>query len=124
MPWLTWTWSLFMFPSFVPHSLCALEVDDGSEGEYKINYVVGLIREMESIFEDVGDNFLSQEFYQELATCFSRSNRLTAKSAFKWEQVQSWFQDKQKELALPDLTRRNKAPESHQKPEVLSFVLI
>ncbi|GFY97080.1 hypothetical protein Acr_11g0013860 [Actinidia rufa] len=62
------------------------------------------IREMEKLFKEVGEKSLSREFCQELATRFSCSTDRKGKSAMKWEKVQSWFQDKQKESA-PEVTK-------------------
>ncbi|XP_057503632.1 protein SAWADEE HOMEODOMAIN HOMOLOG 1-like [Actinidia eriantha] len=62
------------------------------------------IREMEKLFKEVGEKSLSREFCQELATRFSCSTDRKGKSAMKWENVRSWFQDKQKESA-PKVTK-------------------
>ncbi|KAL0010349.1 hypothetical protein SO802_005457 [Lithocarpus litseifolius] len=59
-----------------------------------ISYYV--IKEMEKIFKDVGEQSLGQEFCQDIATSFSHSASCKGKSAIKWEQ--SWFLDKQEQL--------------------------
>ncbi|XP_058192543.1 protein SAWADEE HOMEODOMAIN HOMOLOG 1 [Rhododendron vialii] len=59
---------------------------------------------MERLFKDVGEKSLSQEFCQELVDSFSRSKHRTGKPAIQWEQVQSWFQDKQKQIAAKVFT--------------------
>lgn len=93
------------------------------------------VREMEILFEEVGEESLSQEFCQELAISFSYSSSRAGKPAIQWEQVQSWFQNKQKEPhnkpkeapaqfmsssivpyeSVADVIMSSNAPESSQK---------
>uniref|UniRef100_A0A7C9D2Q7 SAWADEE domain-containing protein n=1 Tax=Opuntia streptacantha TaxID=393608 RepID=A0A7C9D2Q7_OPUST len=56
------------------------------------------ISEMENLFRELGKDSLNQEFCQELAATFSSSTCRVGKPAISWEQVQGWFQDKQKDL--------------------------
>uniref|UniRef100_A0A5B7BX21 SAWADEE domain-containing protein n=1 Tax=Davidia involucrata TaxID=16924 RepID=A0A5B7BX21_DAVIN len=62
----------------------------------EVEFTLAEIMEMERLFKDVGEDSLNQEFYQELAASFSCSKHRTGKSVIRWEQVESWFQDKQK----------------------------
>lgn len=56
------------------------------------------IMKMESLFEEVGEKSPSQDFCQKLATSFSCSLSRTGKPSIKWEQVQSWFENKREAL--------------------------
>ncbi|XP_012069096.1 protein SAWADEE HOMEODOMAIN HOMOLOG 1 [Jatropha curcas] len=86
--------------------------------------------EMENIYKEIGEEALSPEFCQRLATSFSFAPNRAGKPAITWNQVQSWFEDRQKEsqpkvAPLPvalklfvDLSPTNissDAPESSQK---------
>ncbi|KAM3747539.1 hypothetical protein ACB098_05G042200 [Castanea mollissima] len=61
-------------------------------------FTLAEIKEMGKIFKDVGEQSLGQEFCQDIATSFSHSASRKGKSAIKWEQVQSWFLNKQEQL--------------------------
>ncbi|XP_059640965.1 protein SAWADEE HOMEODOMAIN HOMOLOG 1 [Cornus florida] len=58
-------------------------------------FTLAEIMELDSFFKEVGEESLNQEFCQKLATNFSCSRHRTGKPAIQWEQVQSWFQEKQ-----------------------------
>ncbi|KAA8540361.1 hypothetical protein F0562_024720 [Nyssa sinensis] len=62
-------------------------------------FTLAEIMKMESLFKEVGEKSLNREFYQQVAVNFSCSTYRTGKSVIRWEQVQSWFQDKQKKKA-------------------------
>ncbi|KAK7255448.1 hypothetical protein RIF29_28858 [Crotalaria pallida] len=51
-----------------------------------------------SIDEEMGEKSLDQNFCQKIAKNFSSSSESAGKSSLSWEQVQHWFQNKQKEL--------------------------
>ncbi|GMP34974.1 hypothetical protein CsSME_00007620 [Camellia sinensis var. sinensis] len=78
-----------------------------------------------TLAEEVGEKSLSQDFCQELVTCFNCSKHRTGKSAIGWEQVQSWFLDKQREVEAkvttspfaPKEFNSPLTPESPQKPK-------
>ncbi|KAK9281959.1 hypothetical protein L1049_004868 [Liquidambar formosana] len=87
------------------------------------------IMEMNILFEEVGEESLTQEFCEELATSFSSSSSRAGRPAIQWEQVQSWFQNKQKESPakvisssiapkkyVANVTIGSNQPESSQKP--------
>ncbi|XP_030525593.2 protein SAWADEE HOMEODOMAIN HOMOLOG 1 [Rhodamnia argentea] len=90
------------------------------------------IVEMENILNEMGEKSLHQEFCEELATRLSSSAIRAGRAALTWQQVQSWFQDKHKELQaetvsspialklfvdLSEATVSRDASESTQKPE-------
>ncbi|XP_030457597.1 protein SAWADEE HOMEODOMAIN HOMOLOG 1 [Syzygium oleosum] len=90
------------------------------------------IVEMENIINEMGEKSLHQEFCEELATRLSSSAIRAGRAALTWQQVQSWFQDKHKELQaetvsspvalklfvdLSDANISRNASESSQKPE-------
>lgn len=90
------------------------------------------IVEMENIINEMGEKALHQEFCDELATRLSSSAIRAGRAALTWQQVQSWFQDKHKELQaetvsspvalklfvdLSDANISRNASESSQKPE-------
>ncbi|GMH17686.1 hypothetical protein Nepgr_019527 [Nepenthes gracilis] len=56
------------------------------------------IAEMENLFRQVGEESLSQEFCREIAASFSSSTCRAGKPAVHWEQVRSWFHEKNSEL--------------------------
>ncbi|XP_050231382.1 protein SAWADEE HOMEODOMAIN HOMOLOG 1 [Mercurialis annua] len=88
--------------------------------------------EMENIYKELGEETLDFEFCKRLATTFSFAANRAGKPAITWEQVQSWFEDRQKELQpmvspsplalklfvdLSNNSYSSNAPESSQKPE-------
>ncbi|KAI5336988.1 PREDICTED: SAWADEE HOMEODOMAIN [Prunus dulcis] len=90
------------------------------------------IMEMENLIKHAGQQSLSQEFFQDLATSFSCTPIRAGKPDITWEQVQSWFQNKQKELQansnssptalelfvdLSDSNVSSNATENSQKPK-------
>ncbi|XP_057473773.1 protein SAWADEE HOMEODOMAIN HOMOLOG 1-like isoform X2 [Actinidia eriantha] len=62
-------------------------------------FTLAEIMVLENLYKAVGEKSLSQEFCEEVVNSFSCSKYRTGKPAIEWEQVQSWFLDKQKELA-------------------------
>ncbi|PSR96141.1 Protein SAWADEE HOMEODOMAIN like [Actinidia chinensis var. chinensis] len=62
-------------------------------------FTLAEIMVLENLYKEVGEKSLSQEFCEEVVNNFSCSKYRTGKPAIEWEQVQSWFLDKQKELA-------------------------
>ncbi|KAL9156840.1 hypothetical protein ABFS82_09G106100 [Erythranthe guttata] len=75
-------------------------MDDGLEAmemaEDLPEFTLTEILEMERLFKQMRDKPISREFCEELSAKFSCSAHRFEKSPIKWEQVQSWFQDKQK----------------------------
>ncbi|XP_050134731.1 protein SAWADEE HOMEODOMAIN HOMOLOG 1-like isoform X1 [Malus sylvestris] len=65
------------------------------------------IMEMENLIKHVAKQSLTQEFFQDLATSFSWAPIRAGKPDVTWEQVQSWFQDKQKELQAKSTSSPN-----------------
>ncbi|THG08488.1 hypothetical protein TEA_017646 [Camellia sinensis var. sinensis] len=88
-------------------------------------FTLAEIMEMEGKFKEVGEKSLSQDFCQELVASFNCSKHRTGKSAIGWEQVQSWFLDKQREVEAkvttspfaPKEFNSPLTPESPQKPK-------
>ncbi|XP_022885142.1 protein SAWADEE HOMEODOMAIN HOMOLOG 1 isoform X1 [Olea europaea var. sylvestris] len=64
-----------------------------------LEFTLAEIVEMEKKFKESKEKAISQVICQELATKFSCSPHRSEKSSVKWEQVQGWFQDKEKSLA-------------------------
>ncbi|TQD95446.1 hypothetical protein C1H46_018931 [Malus baccata] len=62
---------------------------------------------MENLIKHVAKQSLTQEFFQDLATSFSCAPIRAGKPDVTWEQVQSWFQDKQKELQAKSTSSAN-----------------
>ncbi|XP_057976771.1 uncharacterized protein LOC131163938 isoform X4 [Malania oleifera] len=60
------------------------------------------ILKMENLFEQVGEISWDQEFCQKIAASFNCSISRDGKPAISWEQVQSWFQNRQKQLPASD----------------------
>ncbi|KAH7859304.1 hypothetical protein Vadar_034343 [Vaccinium darrowii] len=87
------------------------EMED-AEPEFTLKEIIA----MERLFKDVGEKSLSQEFCQELVDNFSQSKYRAEKPAIKWEQVQSWFQDKQKQIAAKVSTLPVVAPKEFNSP--------
>ncbi|XP_002515974.2 protein SAWADEE HOMEODOMAIN HOMOLOG 1 isoform X1 [Ricinus communis] len=65
----------------------------GSPSEFTLAEMV----EMENIYKELGEESLDSEFCERLATSFSFTANRAGKPAITWEQVQSWFEDRQKE---------------------------
>ncbi|XP_073037810.1 protein SAWADEE HOMEODOMAIN HOMOLOG 1-like [Primulina eburnea] len=74
------------------------EIMDMEDDEFE--FTLSEIMEMENLFKEMCDKFISQSFCQELATKFSHSVYRSEKFPVKWEQVRSWFRDKQSTLAV------------------------
>ncbi|KAH6758836.1 hypothetical protein C2S51_019071 [Perilla frutescens var. frutescens] len=51
--------------------------------------------QMENLFKEMREKAIGEEFCQELSVKFNGSIHRSEKSPIKWEQVQSWFRDKQ-----------------------------
>ncbi|KAK6124684.1 hypothetical protein DH2020_041567 [Rehmannia glutinosa] len=67
----------------------AMEIEDDLP-----EFTLAEIIEMEKLFKKMRDKPITQEFCQGLSAKFSSSTYRSEKSPIKWEQVQSWFQDK------------------------------
>lgn len=81
------------------------EIMDMEDDEFE--FTLSEIIEMENLFKDMREKFISQSFCQELATKFSHSVYRSEKFPVKWQQVRSWFQDKQSTLtakAIPSFS--------------------
>lgn len=52
---------------------------------------------LENIFKEIAEQSVGQEFCQDIATSFSCSASRAGKSAITWEQVQTWFQNRQEQ---------------------------
>ncbi|KAK3002201.1 hypothetical protein RJ639_021007 [Escallonia herrerae] len=79
-------------------------------GDDTPEFTLAEIMEMENFYKELGEKSLSWEFCRELAITFSGSTHRTGKSAIKGEQVQDWFQDKQRKLAAKFALREVVAP--------------
>ncbi|KAF2301168.1 hypothetical protein GH714_020601 [Hevea brasiliensis] len=53
--------------------------------------------ELENTYKEIGEESLNPDFCQRLATSFSFTPNRAGKPAITWKQVQSWFEDRQKE---------------------------
>ncbi|KAF5726860.1 protein SAWADEE HOMEODOMAIN 1 [Tripterygium wilfordii] len=69
------------------------ESKDSSASEFSLAEIV----EMENIYKDIGENTPNPEICQGIANSFNFSADRTWKPAIRWQEVQSWFQDKQNE---------------------------
>ncbi|KAJ8535908.1 hypothetical protein K7X08_034309 [Anisodus acutangulus] len=89
---------------------------------------------MTTLFKGLNEKPISQEFCQELATKFSCSPYRTGKSIIKWEQVQTWFLNRQKKGEAkancgpvdekePDVPRPRRGRKPKSKNTSLSLVL-
>ncbi|XP_062156083.1 protein SAWADEE HOMEODOMAIN HOMOLOG 1 [Alnus glutinosa] len=61
-------------------------------------FTLAEIVKLENIFKEIAEQSVGQEFCQDIATSFSRSASRAGKSAVTWEQVQTWFQNRQEQL--------------------------
>lgn len=75
-----------------------METEEEEEEEL-VDFTLAEAMEMITLFKGLKGKPISLEFCQELATKFSSSPYRTGKSLIKWEQVQTWFLDKQKPKA-------------------------
>ncbi|XP_019429313.1 PREDICTED: protein SAWADEE HOMEODOMAIN HOMOLOG 1-like [Lupinus angustifolius] len=57
------------------------------------------ILELERMFQEMGGKPLDRNCYEEIAIKLSSTSHHVGKTTLSWEQVQLWFQNKQKELA-------------------------
>ncbi|KAK4427942.1 protein SAWADEE HOMEODOMAIN1 [Sesamum alatum] len=62
-------------------------------------FTLAEILEMEKLFKKMTEKSISQEFCQELSAKFNFSTHRSEKAPMTWEQVESWFQEKQRNLA-------------------------
>ncbi|XP_052181687.1 protein SAWADEE HOMEODOMAIN HOMOLOG 1 [Diospyros lotus] len=67
-------------------------------------FTLSEIVKMEKLFKQEGVDRSSRDFCQEVAARFSGSRYRRGQSCIKWEQVQSWFQDKQGRLTAEPTT--------------------
>ncbi|XP_059457315.1 protein SAWADEE HOMEODOMAIN HOMOLOG 1 [Corylus avellana] len=58
-------------------------------------FTIAEIIKLENIFKEIAEQSVGQEFCQDIATSFSCSASRAGKSAITWEQVQTWFQNRQ-----------------------------
>ncbi|XP_057773131.1 protein SAWADEE HOMEODOMAIN HOMOLOG 1-like [Salvia miltiorrhiza] len=58
-------------------------------------FTLAEILQMENLFKEMREKATGEEFCQELSTKFNGSIHRSEKPPIKWEQVQSWFCDKQ-----------------------------
>ncbi|KAG6733621.1 hypothetical protein I3842_01G233300 [Carya illinoinensis] len=106
--------------------------DEKTNGRTVQFCMLSWIREMEKIFKGVGEQSLGPEFFQDIATSFSSSASRAGKSIIKWEQVETWFQNKQEQplakftpshgvvelfVDTPDASISSNAPESSPSPK-------
>ncbi|KAK9923452.1 hypothetical protein M0R45_031871 [Rubus argutus] len=94
------------------------------------------IMKMENTFKNTPQQSLTLEFFQNLASNFSCQPGRVGETDITWEQVEGWFQSKQRELQakgnsssgafdwvveshvdLSDMTMFNNAPHNSQKPK-------
>ncbi|KAL3528699.1 hypothetical protein ACH5RR_008021 [Cinchona calisaya] len=61
-------------------------------------FTLSEIVEMRKLYNEMGENSLNEQLYQELGSKFSKSVHRCGKSSIRWEQVESWFQDLHNEL--------------------------
>ncbi|GAV61268.1 hypothetical protein CFOL_v3_04796 [Cephalotus follicularis] len=101
-----------------------MDATDSSAFEFTLAEIL----ELQNTYKEKGENALNQEVCQELATCFSSSLNRYGKPAIAWEQVQSWFEDKQKEskaklsslhMALELCDNLSDETTSRNEPEIL-----
>ncbi|KAL0319300.1 UNVERIFIED_CONTAM: protein SAWADEE HOMEODOMAIN1 [Sesamum angustifolium] len=64
------------------------------------------IVEMEKLFKKMTEQSISQEFCQDLSAKFNFSTHRSEKAPMTWEQVESWFQEKQRNLAATIIPSR------------------
>ncbi|MCD7459869.1 hypothetical protein HAX54_042156 [Datura stramonium] len=76
-----------------------------------IDFTLAEAMEMTTLFKGLKEKPITLELCQELANKFSSSPYRTGKSLIKWEQVHTWFMDKQKPKAV-------KAPDDNVEPVV------
>ncbi|KAL6972760.1 hypothetical protein U1Q18_026933 [Sarracenia purpurea var. burkii] len=85
-------------------------------------FTLAEIMVMESLFKEVGEKSLSQEFCQELVTSFNGKKHRIGKPPINWEQAQIWFQDRQKGLAAK-VTTPAVAHEEFKAPSHLTLTI-
>lgn len=92
-----------------------------------IDFTLAEAMEMTTLFKGLIEKPITLEFCQELATKFSSSPYRTGKSLIKWEQVHTWFLDRQKPKAVeapvdnvePVVRRRGRKPKSKNTSSAL-----
>lgn len=62
-------------------------------------FTLAEIIQMENLFKEMREKTTDEQFCQELSIKFNGSVHRSGKPPIKWEQVQSWFRDKQTNLA-------------------------
>uniref|UniRef100_A0A5B7CC52 Homeobox domain-containing protein n=1 Tax=Davidia involucrata TaxID=16924 RepID=A0A5B7CC52_DAVIN len=73
------------------------------------------IEKMEKLLEESGEQFLDREFCRKLARSFNCSKGHAGRPPVKWTEVESWFQNRQKDCPSKDASSLN-------PPEKLSVV--
>ncbi|KAL0415188.1 UNVERIFIED_CONTAM: protein SAWADEE HOMEODOMAIN1 [Sesamum latifolium] len=71
----------------------SMEIEDDSP-----EFTLAEIVEMEKLFRKMTEKSISQEFCQEIAAKFNFSTHRAEKAPLTWEQVENWFQEKQRNL--------------------------
>ncbi|XP_047962941.1 protein SAWADEE HOMEODOMAIN HOMOLOG 1-like [Salvia hispanica] len=69
--------------------------DEDNSPEFTLAEII----QMENLFKEMRDKTTEEEFCQELSIKFNGSIHRAEKPPVKWEQVQSWFRDKQTNTA-------------------------
>ncbi|CAI9267528.1 unnamed protein product [Lactuca saligna] len=81
---------------------------DTTETENVSEFTLSEILEMENLYRKRGKELQQQEFCEELATKFSCSGNRDGKSSITWDQVHTWFLDRQLFSAV-----KSKTPVAH-----------
>ncbi|OIT22976.1 PREDICTED: protein SAWADEE HOMEODOMAIN HOMOLOG 1 [Nicotiana attenuata] len=84
--------------------------------EELVEFTLAEAMKMTTLFKRVKEKPISQEFCQKLATKFSCSPYRTGKSFIKWEQVQTWFMDKQKTQAAKAIVVKKESDVPRPRP--------
>lgn len=78
-----------------------MEMDTQEEDDFP-EFTLAEIMEMEITFKEKREKTLDQEFCEDLAAKFSSSPYRSGKTVIAWEQVKTWFHNKQNGLAAKD----------------------
>ncbi|KAK9069738.1 hypothetical protein SSX86_010132 [Deinandra increscens subsp. villosa] len=72
-----------------------IELMETTETEDASEFTLAEVLEMENLYRKRGEESKQKEFCEELATKFSGSANRNGKSIIKWDQVHTWFLDRQ-----------------------------